>query len=70
MTLWRVEKAMGERLKLYTVTEVVQKRNPDENDYLPDECFIDWPLKFRPVVHSFEGTNELRIYDAFERVKE
>ena len=69
MTLWRIEKVAGERLKLYSVSEVLRKRGPRERDYIPDECFIDWPLKFRPVFHRFSGRKELRIYDAFEKLK-
>lgn len=69
MTLWRIEKVAGERLRLYSVSEVLRKQNPRERDYIPDECFIDWPLKFRPVLHRFSGRRELRVYDAFEKVR-
>lgn len=69
MTLWRVEKIMGERMKLYTVSEVIPKRTARDKDYIPDECFIDWPLKFEPIVHKFDGSRELRVYDAFEKMK-
>ncbi len=69
MTLWRVEKIMGENMKLYTVSEVIPKRTPREKDFIPDECFIDWPLKFEPIVHKFDGSRELRVYDAFEKEK-
>ena len=69
MTLWRIEKVAGERLKLYSISEVLRKESPRERDYIPDECFMEWPLKFRPVFHRFSGTKELRIYDAFEKLK-
>lgn len=69
MTLWRIEKVAGKRLKLYSVSEVLRKTHPREGDYIPDECFMDWPLKFRPIFHRFSGQRELRIYDAFEKVK-
>ncbi len=69
MTLWRIEKVAGERLQLYSVSEVFKKRSARERDYIPDECFIDWPLKFLPVFHRFSGRKELRIYDAFEKFK-
>jgi DNA-binding PadR family transcriptional regulator len=67
MVLWRVEKQMGERLRLFTVSEILRKKSQKEKDYIPDECFIDWPLRFQPVAHRFVGRRELRVYDAFEK---
>ena len=37
---------------------------------LAETAFFEWPLTFKSVEHRFDGTKEIRVFDAFEKKAE